>query len=145
VPFPEAQIAAVIELCQGILARHPIPPERVLAHSDVAPLRKIDPGEFFPWERLSREGIGLYVPPVPWRDGPTLSVGAAGAEVAALKDRFRTYGYGLYEADEFDAGMAGVVTAFQRHFRPGRIDGVADLSTRETLERLIAALPVAAN
>jgi N-acetylmuramoyl-L-alanine amidase len=145
VPFPEAQIAALIELCQGILARHPIPPERVLGHSDVAPLRKVDPGEFFPWERLHREGIGHYAAPAPLSDGPTLAVGASGPEVTALKDRFRKYGYGLFEADEFDAGMAGVVTAFQRHFRPERIDGVADVSTRETLERLIAALPIAAN
>jgi N-acetylmuramoyl-L-alanine amidase len=145
VPFPEAQIAALIELGHDILARHPIPPERVLAHSDVAPLRKADPGELFPWERLYRDGIGHFVPPVPWRDGPSLAVGATGSEVAGLKDRFRKYGYGLVEADEFDAGMAGVVTAFQRHFRPERIDGVADLSTLETLERLIEALPVATN
>jgi N-acetylmuramoyl-L-alanine amidase len=145
VPFPEAQIAAVIELCRDILRRHPIPPERVLAHSDVAPLRKIDPGELFPWERLHRAGIGHYVPPVPISDGPTLALGASGPEVTQLKDRFRKYGYGLFDADEFDAGMVGVVGAFQRHFRPQRVDGVADVSTRETLERLIGALQVATN
>jgi N-acetylmuramoyl-L-alanine amidase len=143
VPFPEAQIAALTLLCRDILRRHPIPAERVLAHSDVAPLRKADPGEFFPWERLHRDGVGHYVPPVPWSDGPTLSVGALGPAVTELKNRFRKYGYGLVEAAEFDAGMAGVVAAFQRHFRPERIDGVADVSTRQTLERLIAALPSA--
>ena len=58
--FPEAQIAALIALCHGILARHPIPPARVLGHSDVAPARKEDPGELFPWARLAKAGIGLW-------------------------------------------------------------------------------------
>src|SRR3954467_5121679 len=58
--FPEAQIAALIELCGGILQRHPIPAARVLGHSDVAPARKEDPGELFPWQRLAKAGIGVW-------------------------------------------------------------------------------------
>src|SRR5438552_1750510 len=58
--FPDAQIDAVIKLCRDIIARHPIRRERVLAHSDVAPARKKDPGEKFPWDRLAGAGIGLW-------------------------------------------------------------------------------------
>ncbi len=136
-PFPEPQIEAVIDLCCDILGRHPIPPERVLAHSDVAPLRKQDPGELFPWELLHEEGIGHYVPGVPVEAGQLLSVGACGADVTELRNRLRRYGYGVGDSDGFDAELADVVTAFQRHFRPERVDGVLDVSTARTLERLL--------
>ena len=63
--FPDAQMDAVIALCREILGRHPIPPQRVLAHSDIAPARKEDPGELFPWDRLHAEGIGHWVLPEP--------------------------------------------------------------------------------
>lgn len=139
-PFPEKQIDAVIDLCRGILGRHPIPPERVLGHSDVAPLRKQDPGELFPWHRLHVEGIGHFVAPETIADGPSLAIGARGETVTRLKQRFRQYGYGLAETDEFDDEMVAMVIAFQRHFRPELIDGIADRSTRKTLDRLLAAL-----
>jgi N-acetylmuramoyl-L-alanine amidase len=139
-PFPDVQIDAVIALCRDILGRHPIPPERVLAHSDVAPSRKQDPGELFPWRRLHEAGVGHLVPPAPIEEGPSLSLGARGSEVARLGDRFRQYGYGLADTDEFDAGMVAVVTAFQRHFRPALVDGVLDRSTGTTLDRLLDGL-----
>jgi N-acetylmuramoyl-L-alanine amidase len=139
--FPGAQIEAVIALCQDIVARHPIPPERVLAHSDVAPARKEDPGELFPWARLHQAGIGHFVEPEPVASGPVLNPGDRGEEVSTLKQRFRAYGYGLGEGSEFDDEMAAVLRAFQRHFRPQRVDGIADRSTVATLDRLIAALP----
>jgi N-acetylmuramoyl-L-alanine amidase len=138
--FPEKQIAALIVLCREIIARHPIPPERVLAHSDVAPLRKADPGELFPWARLHAAGVGQYVEPVPLREEEGLAVGARGSAVALLKNRFRQYGYGVADTDEFDAATEAVVTAFQRHFRPQRVDGVADISTQATLDKLLESL-----
>jgi N-acetylmuramoyl-L-alanine amidase len=141
VPFPDAQIAAVIDLCRDILTRHAIPPERILAHSDIAPLRKEDPGELFPWDRLHAVGIGHWVPPVePLVDGPALQVGDAGEAVAGLKARLAAYGYGIAAGMAFDVDTAAVVTAFQRHFRQARVDGVADFSTIATLDRLLAAL-----
>ena len=140
-PFPGVQIDAVIALCVDIMGRHPIPPAGVLAHSDIAPMRKMDPGELFPWRRLHEAGIGHYVPPEPIDDGPTVAIGARGATVAGLRKRFREYGYGLADSNEFDAEMEAVVTAFQRHFRPALVDGIADLSTRRTLDRLLDALP----
>lgn len=140
-PFPDIQIAAVIDLCLGILARHPIPDERVLAHSDVAPLRKEDPGELFPWQRLATAGVGLWVPPSPLVAGPVLGPGDAGAAVVALQRRLRGYGYGIAEDGRFGAETAAVVRAFQRHFRPERVDGIADVSTGSTIDRLLETLP----
>lgn len=135
--FPEAQIAALIELCRGILARHPIPPERVLAHSDVAPLRKEDPGELFPWASLHAEDIGHWVEPAPIIEGPVLQAGDFGAEVKALQRTLAAYGYEAPETGVFDWFTEKTVIAFQRHFRPEKVDGVADRSTRETLSRLL--------
>jgi N-acetylmuramoyl-L-alanine amidase len=144
-PFPDAQIDALVVLCQDILTRHRIPPERVLAHSDVAPARKADPGELFPWARLAASGVGLWVSPEPIVDGEALRRGDIGVAVANLKRGLRKFGYGIDEGPEFDAFTEAVVIAFQRHFRPERIDGVADISTMATLDRLIAASGRSAN
>jgi N-acetylmuramoyl-L-alanine amidase len=103
--FPDAQIEALITLCHGILLRHPIPSARVLGHSDVAPARKEDPGELFPWPRLANAGIGRW---------PQVIASELGPE--ALK----RYGY------DPNAPRESVVRAFQRHFRPRRLDGQWD-------------------
>ena len=140
--FPEAQLAAVEVLCRDIIARHGIRPERVLAHSDVAPTRKKDPGEKFPWPRLARAGVGHWVAPVPAMAArPGLGVGVADPLVAEVQLALRRYGYGIEPTGVVDASTEFVVTAFQRHFRPERVDGRIDQSTIDTLERLIAALP----
>jgi len=140
-PYPDAQVEPVIELCRAIVGRHPIPPHRVLAHSDVAPGRKVDPGERFPWGKLAAAGIGHWVAPAELIDGPCLCGGASGEPVATLQALLALYGYGLDVTAIFDGRTAAVVAAFQRHFRPERVDGVADLSTAETLRRLLEALP----
>ncbi|MEZ5775134.1 MAG: N-acetylmuramoyl-L-alanine amidase [Hyphomicrobiaceae bacterium] len=93
--FPEPQLRAVEELSLGIIARNAIPPERVLAHSDIAPFRKIDPGEKFPWQRMARAGIGRFVPEAPPTPGETLQRGAAGPEVGRLQRMLAIYGYGI--------------------------------------------------
>jgi N-acetylmuramoyl-L-alanine amidase len=142
-PFPAAQIAAVTALCRDIIARHRVPPDRVLGHSDVAPLRKRDPGERFPWADLAKAGVGLWVPPAPLSDGRFLARGDAGRPVEALQAMLALYGYGVELTGVFDDSTRAVVTAFQRHFRPARVDGVADASTVTTLRDLIAARPSA--
>ena len=136
--FPDAQIAALVPLCRGILSRHPIPPERVLAHSDVAPLRKEDPGELFPWKTLFEAGIGRWVAPAPMVDGIVLNPGDSGDGVLALRQNLTAWGYALGEGPEYDEPTTAVVRAFQRHFRPARVDGVFDISTSRTLDRLLA-------
>ncbi len=143
-PFPQAQIDAVVHLCRDICARNDIPARRVLAHSDIAVGRKIDPGEFFPWQELAERGVGHYVSPTPLAAGPTLERGASGPEVATLQDMLADYGYKIAATGRYDDDTAEVVTAFQRHFRPRLVDGRADFSTRTTLRKLIAALKVRA-
>jgi N-acetylmuramoyl-L-alanine amidase len=136
--FPSRQIAAVITLCRGIIARRGIRADRVLAHSDVAPSRKQDPGEKFPWRSLSDSGVGLWVPPAPIADdGPCLSVGERSEAVRELKENLAAYGYGIGIGGDYDADTADVVRAFQRHFRPARVDGDADASTCQTLAALL--------
>jgi N-acetylmuramoyl-L-alanine amidase len=140
-PYADAQIEAVIALCRGILERHPIPPHRVLGHSDVAPGRKIDPGELFPWDRLATAGVGHFVKASPTAEMPALKRGDAGAKVEALQRLLALYGYGIEVSGEFDQRTQDVVEAFQRHFRPVRVGGVADASTIGTLQRLLTSLP----
>lgn len=140
-PFPEAQMAAVTALCRDILRRWPIRADRVLGHSDIAPERKIDPGESFAWPALHRDGIGHWVPPAPIRDGRFFSEGDAGQPIEALQSMFALYGYDVPVSGTFDARTKAVVAAFQRHFRPARVDGVADASTITTLRDLLAAKP----
>lgn len=139
--FCAPQIEAVIALCAGISMRHGVAPERVLAHSDVAPGRKRDPGEKFPWAALHAAGIGHLVPPAPIRGGRFLTAGESGEPVEALQSMLALYGYGLEITGFFDAATQAVVEAFQRHFRPALVDGVADRSTIETLHLLLSALP----
>ncbi|GEP09261.1 N-acetylmuramoyl-L-alanine amidase [Methylobacterium gnaphalii] len=140
-PYPAEQIDAVIALSKDIVARNAIPAERVLAHSDVAPERKEDPGENFPWERLARAGVGHLVKPAPIRDGRFFSRGDSGEPIRALQEMFALYGYDQPVSGIFDLHTQAVVTAFQRHFRQARVDGVADASTITTLRDLIAMQP----
>jgi N-acetylmuramoyl-L-alanine amidase len=137
--FPDAQIAAVIALCRDILARRPMRPDRVVAHSDVAPSRKNDPGEKFPWRRLHAAGVGHWVEPAPLGDDRGLGPGDQGPAVADLQSSLAAYGYGVAPSGRFDQTTTDVVIAFQRHFRPARVDGIADRSTVETLRQLLEA------
>lgn len=139
--FPDRQIAVVIALCRDILARRPMRPDRVVAHSDVAPSRKQDPGEKFPWARLHAEGVGHWVEPTPLGQPGGLALGDSGAAVAELQASLVKYGYGIPSVGQFDQATHDVVVAFQRHFRPARVDGIADNSTTDTLRRLLAARP----
>jgi N-acetylmuramoyl-L-alanine amidase len=126
-PFPDIQIASVIRLSRDILSRHSIPPHRVIGHSDVAPARKEDPGELFPWKFLAENGVGLW----------------PSETAASLKGSFeaglRLYGYGIQP--EGPATLEKAIIAFQRHFRPSRLDGIADEECERILASLLAALP----
>jgi N-acetylmuramoyl-L-alanine amidase len=135
-PFPEAQIAAVIALLADIRSRWTIPDERILGHSDVAPDRKTDPGELFPWRTLAEAGHGLWVDP-PAAPGAALAEGDEGLGVLALRAGLARLGYDCPLTDRFDGGLAVIVRAFQRHWRPERLDGVADGETRSRLMALL--------
>jgi N-acetylmuramoyl-L-alanine amidase len=132
--FPDAQIAAVEELSRRILARHSIPPSRVLGHSDVAPERKEDPGELFPWARLARAGIGV------WLNTPETATlrpmaRARGDDPARLMEHLAAIGYRSAPATDETAGK--IITAFQRHWLPAAI-GSAD-EGRTTPQTVAAA------
>jgi len=124
-PFPALQMAAVCDLCLEILGRWPIPARNVIAHSDVAPDRKEDPGELFDWESLAANGVGLWP--------------ADGGEPCDQQDILPLLGIIGYRTD---LPLPVLLTAFQRHWAPHRVDGVADEATRARIAgvaRMIAA------
>ncbi|MHA1539057.1 MAG: N-acetylmuramoyl-L-alanine amidase [Alphaproteobacteria bacterium] len=112
--FPIAQIKTLEKLSQEILARHPILPHHILGHSDIAPDRKEDPGELFDWKDLAQKGIGFF---------PTEA-----EEKNTVIENLNIFGYNT--THELDV----LITAFQRHFRPEKIDGTADNETRRLLQ-----------
>lgn len=138
-PFGDGQMAAVIALVRDIARRNGVPPWRVLGHSDVAPGRKIDPGERFDWRQLWREGVGHWVEPV------AIVPGDSGQDPEALAPEQRAevvrllsdYGYRAATDPASEPSLAAVVRAFQIHFRPERTDGRVDVSTMSTLARLL--------
>jgi N-acetylmuramoyl-L-alanine amidase len=136
--FPEPQMQAVEALCIDIVARNRITPHNVLAHSDVAPWRKRDPGEKFDWGRLAGAGVGLWVEPARIEGDGGFGVRDEGPEIAALQQQLADYGYRCEATGRFDEATEFVVTAFQRHFRPALVNGRADHSTIATLGRLLA-------
>ncbi len=135
-PYPRVQMEAVAALCRDIAGRWSVPPDRVLGHSDVAPGRKRDPGEHFDWQWLAEQGVGIWVPPAPISD----EADATTEDVAGLKAKLARVGYGVSAGPDYDDRTEAAVAAFQRRFRPARVDGRADASTRETLDRLLAKL-----
>ena len=139
-PFPEAQIEAVIALCRQILARHPIRPIDVVAHGDIAPERKRDPGELFPWARLAAAGVGLWPgeAPAAVEGVPPIRHGETGDGVRALRATLRRIGYRVAPQGAMDAALTAVLVAFQRHWAQHRTDGVADGRTRWAAGRLAA-------
>jgi N-acetylmuramoyl-L-alanine amidase len=139
-PFPDPQIASVIALVGDIRSRWTIPDSRILGHSDVAPGRKEDPGELFPWQRLAEAGHGIWAASDP-APGAPLSEGMTGSGVFALQAGLTRLGYDLPPSGTFDAQTTATVKAFQRHWLQTRFDGVADGATRA---RLIALLRLAA-
>lgn len=137
-PFPAAQIEAVARLTGELVRRHGIDPRRVVGHADVAPSRKEDPGEFFDWARLARDGLGLW----PSADftvsphAPDLSPGMSGPAVLNLQIALDAIGYRVEGTGLYDESLEQVVVAFQRHFRQRLFDGVADGETVSLIHHL---------
>ena len=125
-PFPGAQIESLIQLAQAILSRHAIPAWRVLGHSDVAPLRKEDPGELFPWKTLAQAGIGL------WSE-------AEKKDTRPLPQLLAALGYGYLRDDE-----TAVIRAFQRHWLPEKLTGRLDEESKRRAAALLALIEAGA-
>ena len=135
-PFPDPQIATLIELMSDIRSRWTIPDDRILGHSDVAPGRKEDPGELFPWKRLAEAGHGLWVEPPP-APGAALAEGDEGTGVFALQAGLTRFGYDCAPSGAYDAWTTTVVHAFQSHWRQTDVSGAADGETRARLMALL--------
>jgi N-acetylmuramoyl-L-alanine amidase len=135
-PFPEAQIQQVIALIDGMRSRWIISDHNIVGHSDIAPGRKDDPGELFPWALLAKAGHGLWLPPQS-APGDPLCLGDEGVGVFALQAGLNRLGYHSPPSGRFDAHTQDLLTAFQRHWRPRLCDGVADGETRATLMALL--------
>jgi N-acetylmuramoyl-L-alanine amidase len=131
-PFPVMQLVSVCDLCLGILSRHPIPARNVVAHSDIAPDRKQDPGELFDWEGLARNGVGLWPGGVDLGDGRPLR---SAEEVRLVRAALAHIGYRVEHEGRSDPELRTVLRAFQRHWRPESITGEAD---EGTVARLMA-------
>ena len=138
--FPARQMEAVAALAADIIARHGMAKSQILAHSDIAPGRKIDPGEKFDWQGLAARGIGHWVDPTPvdaCDEGYAL--GSDAPAVAEAQSLLAAYGYRIDPTGILDEQTAIVLRAFQLHFRQSRPDGRLDGSTLETLRRLVAS------
>jgi N-acetylmuramoyl-L-alanine amidase len=136
--FPDDQIDALTSLMDAIRGRWEIPDGRILGHSDVAPDRKIDPGEKFPWKRLAQDGHGLWLEPQA-APGVPLGVGDEGTGVFALQAGLTRLGYDSAPSGHYDAHTETIVRAFQRHWRPEQVDGISDGETRARLVHLLRA------
>jgi N-acetylmuramoyl-L-alanine amidase len=128
-PFPPAQLTAVLTLCQGIVARHAIPPHNVVGHSDIAPTRKEDPGEAFPWQAFAAAGVGL------WPDDPCDPI--ANPALVEAQRGLASYGYAIEPTGSYDLATRSAILAFQRHFRPERLDSVFDSDCAGRLASLL--------
>jgi N-acetylmuramoyl-L-alanine amidase len=125
-PFPHAQIQSVTALSQAILARHPIPARNVIGHSDVAPDRKQDPGELFPWQQLAAAGVGV------WPNGEGHETGPGAWDDMKVRAGLGAVGYDASHGD-----LATLLRAFQRHWRPLAVTGHADAGTVLRLDALV--------
>lgn len=129
IPYHKDQEVLVARLARDIIARYQIIPKNVLGHSDIAPLRKYDPGPLFPWQWLAQQGIGA------WPDAATVEKYLQGehrcsvGNIVVIQRALATYGYGIPQTGTEDEDTRRVISAFQMHFRPQNTSGIADKET----------------
>jgi N-acetylmuramoyl-L-alanine amidase len=139
-PFLVEQMKAVIALCQDIVKRRDIEPVNVIAHSDLAPERKEDPGELFDWKLLAENGVGLWPDETKNSGEPLVFEETAASRISALQSDLKLYGYGLEVTGNYDELTRKTVIAFQRHFRPELLSGVWDADCEARLVSLLKKL-----
>jgi N-acetylmuramoyl-L-alanine amidase len=131
--FPKSQMDLVIALVKDIVARHKIQPDRILGHSDIAPLRKTDPGPRFPWKRLAEEGL------IPWPDQAKVAERRAYYEmnlpnVLWFQQKLEAHGFAPPQNGELDKATRAIIGAFQLKYRQSQFDGTPDAETAAILE-----------
>ena len=142
-PFPQAQIDKLIALLKEIVARHQVPPENILGHSDIAPQRKQDPGPLFPWRRLADHGL------VQWPDAARVAEARQRHEqqvpdAAWFQQKLAAFGYAVPQNGDLDEATRTVIGAFQMKYRPADIWGLPDAETAALLDALTAPATPAA-
>lgn len=135
-PYPDVQILSVIKLCKEIIARHDIQPRNIVGHSDIAPERKEDPGEHFPWAGLAAAGVGLWPGDLPDDDRVLFEPGDRDRGISILQRGLADLGYGISVSGQLDDQTQAIIRALQRRYRPARIDGVIDMQVLEVIKRL---------
>jgi N-acetylmuramoyl-L-alanine amidase len=130
--FPMRQMESVRDLCLDIMSRHNLGPQRIVAHSDVAPGRKIDPGEAFDWGWLAAYGVGCRV---------SAAAGSTTPNAETTRHALRQIGYGVEPTGDGRDRFRVVLEAVQRRYRPGRVDGQLDTETGDIIRRLQTLLP----
>jgi N-acetylmuramoyl-L-alanine amidase len=139
-PFPQVQMDAVLKLSQEILSRHAIPAQNVVGHSDIAFLRKMDPGELFDWKWLAQHGVGVFPEHVKPLMGHDMKRGDTGTAIMRLQQALNNYGYGLKTDGEYGEKTEKCVIAFQRHWRQDKVDGIWDGECAGVLAALHGAI-----
>lgn len=134
-PYTEGQVQALIVLLKDIVKRNNIDPRYIVGHSDIAPLRKVDPGPLFPWKRLADEGLGI------WPDAHAVAQRQASMmdslpSVTWFQQQLAQLGYGTPQTGELDVATRHVLAAFQMHYRPERFDGQPDMQSAAILQVL---------
>jgi len=135
-PYPPAQIEAVVALVKDIVRRHAIRPERIVGHSDVLPQHKEDPGPMFPWKRLADEGL------IAWPDAQRVAAQRAIYEQQLpgppwFQDMLGKHGFAVPRHGTLDEETRRVISAFQMRFRPANFDGMPDAETAAILHVLV--------
>ncbi|NNE58779.1 MAG: N-acetylmuramoyl-L-alanine amidase [Hellea sp.] len=140
--FPLVQIKAVIELSKAILGRHNISAQNVVGHSDIAPGRKQDPGEKFPWAELAASGVGLWPSNISNDERTLFSEGDRDRGISIAQNGLATIGYGVEVTGIMDKRTVLVVTELQRRYRPDKMDGVIDMATLGIINGLVSVLSI---
>ncbi|HEX6959562.1 MAG TPA: N-acetylmuramoyl-L-alanine amidase [Ferrovibrio sp.] len=136
--FPKMQIDALLALLKDIAGRYEIMPGNYVGHSDIAPQRKEDPGELFPWHRLAAEGFGRWWSPdfAVSPNAPRLAPGDRSGAVLELQVALDRIGYAIEGSGLYDSLTEGAVRAFQRHWRPAKVDGISDAETTSLIHHI---------
>ena len=134
--FPEEQVGAVLWLSKTIVERHDIEARNVVGHSDIAPGRKIDPGEKFPWHLFAAEGIGRWPKNISADQRVLFEAGDRDRGISAAQMGLATLGYGAEVTGVMDEKMSALIEAFQRRYRPSKVDGKIDVQTLDIIGKL---------
>jgi N-acetylmuramoyl-L-alanine amidase len=138
-PYPDPQILGVIKLAKEIISRRRIDPRNIVGHSDIAPDRKDDPGEHFPWQGLAAAGVGYWPGDLPKDDRILFEPGDRDRGISILQRGLADLGYGASVTGRLDENTQAIIRAVQRRYRPSKIDGFVDMQLMEILKRLTEA------